>query len=204
MIANMQRSSLRGCTARSIAVSRGPMVCKAFKEGEPKQVEAPDWVPAQAQPVVKFFESDDVKLADVLQPIRNNGLYKQYAQDYVESATVRDSFGWKKIAETINGRCAMIGFVAGAGAEIFRQKTILYQLAAQPQPVALTLVLLTVATLIPIIKGTDGKYLESLQETYTVPEGWFTEAKEKVNGRAAMLGIAAMLLFEVVTARALL
>lgn len=61
-------------------------------------------------------------------------------------------------------------------------------MASGPQSVVLTIALITVATLVPIVKGTQGDYLRSLYDTYALPEDLFTEKLELVHGRLAMLG----------------
>jgi hypothetical protein len=43
------------------------------------------------------------------------------------------STGWKELPETINGRAAMIGFLAAAGAELFGKGSVLAQLSQAPQ-----------------------------------------------------------------------
>ena len=58
------------------------------------------------------------------------------------------------------------GFVAGAPAELFGSGSILNQLSNAPQVVLLLLALITVGTITPIAKGTQGDYLTSLQDTY--------------------------------------
>lgn len=62
------------------------------------------------------------------------------------------ALGWKALPETINGRLAMLGFAAGALAELLGAGSLLQQFAFAPQPVVLTLVLLTVASVVPIVK----------------------------------------------------
>jgi len=61
------------------------------------------------------------------------------------------------------------GFVAGASAEILGAGPFLLHLSKYPQPVLALLVLLTAGSIIPIVKGTEGGYLKSLRETYTIP-----------------------------------
>ncbi len=46
----------------------------------------------------------------------------------------------------------MLGFAAGALAELLGAGSLLQQFAFAPQPVVLTLVLLTVASVVPIVK----------------------------------------------------
>jgi hypothetical protein len=56
----------------------------------------------------------------------------------------------------------------------------------------------------PPLQGTKGEYLESLRDTYTLPEGVFTEAMEKVHGRLAMVGLGGLVLVELLKGSALL
>lgn len=56
----------------------------------------------------------------------------------------------------------------------------------------------------PPPQGTKGEYLESLRDTYTLPEGVFTEAMEKVHGRLAMVGLGGLVLVELLKGSALL
>lgn len=54
------------------------------------------------------------------------------------------------------------------------------------------------------MKGTEGGYLKSLRETYTLPEGVFTEPNERVHARLAMVGLGAMIALELLKGSALL
>jgi len=88
--------------------------------------------------------------------------------------------------EIINGRLAMLGFVAALGAEFASQQTIAQQVSEGPKALIFgTFLLFTIASLVPILKGTKKEAL-----------GPFTPAAEMLNGRAAMLGIAFLLLSE--------
>lgn len=59
-------------------------------------------------------------------------------------------------------------------------------------------------SIIPIVKGTEGGYLKSIRETYTLPEGVFTEANERVHARLAMLGLGGLIAIELLKGSALL
>lgn len=96
------------------------------------------------------------------------------------------------------------GFVAGASAEILGAGPLLLQLSKYPQPVLAVLALITAGSIIPVVKGTEGGYLKSLRETYTLPEGVFTEPLERVHGRIAMLGVGVMVAVELLKGSALL
>ncbi|KAG2423111.1 hypothetical protein HXX76_002335 [Chlamydomonas incerta] len=172
---------------------RTKLVCKA----EAETTKTPEWVPAEAAPVLKFLESTDVKLEEL-------PAYKTYLQPYVESDLFKSSTGWKELPETINGRAAMLGFVAAAGAEIFGSGSVLTQLSAAPQAVLVVLGLIVASSAVPVVKGTQGDYLSALKDTYSVPQGVFTAANEKVHGRLAMLGLTTLILIEMIVGRALL
>jgi hypothetical protein len=55
-----------------------------------------------------------------------------------------------------------------------------------------------------VAQGTEGNYLDSLKDTYTLPEGVFTEANERVHGRLAMVGLGSMILLELLKGSAVL
>lgn len=88
--------------------------------------------------------------------------------------------------EVINGRLAMLGFVAGVGAELATGQPILSQFGSHPVIVAGTFGLFIVASLIPLLSGADRK--QSV--------GPLTPRVELFNGQAAMLGFAAMIILE--------
>jgi hypothetical protein len=54
------------------------------------------------------------------------------------------------------------------------------------------------------MQGTKGEYLDSLKETYTLPEGVFTEVQEKFHGRLAMVGLAGLIFVELLKGAPLL
>lgn len=54
------------------------------------------------------------------------------------------------------------------------------------------------------VQGTKGDYLESLRETYSVPEGVFTPTNERVHSRLAMIGMFGLLCIEVFKGTAVL
>ena len=88
--------------------------------------------------------------------------------------------------ELINGRAAMVAIVAGAYAEAYTGKPILAQLTCEPGLVALFVAVIAGATFAPLLQG---------QEKVDAP-GPFQPTAEMINGRAAMLGFAALLLVE--------
>jgi len=171
------------------------LVCRAEVETKPVPSSAyaglpkPDWLPEPVVPALEFLNATDFKLQET-------SLYKDTLAKYFENKYVKESVGWKPLAETINGRAAMIGFLTGALAEIFGAGPILLQLSKFPQPVLAAVLLITAGSIIPTVKGTEGNYLDSLKDTYTLPEGVFTEANERVHGRLAMVGLGSMILLE--------
>lgn len=104
----------------------------------------------------------------------------------------------------VRTRTLLAGFLAGAGAEVFGAGPLLGQLSSTPQPVLAVLALITAGSLVPVIKGTEGGYLQSLRETYTLPEGVFTEPLERVHGRLAMVGVGGLVLLELLKGSAVL
>lgn len=185
----------RSVAGPKMGAARGPArVATIVRKAAEKM---PEWVPEAAAPAVDFFKSKDFKITDVPQ-------YKQYVAKYTESPYFAKSTGWKPLPEAINGRCAMLGFVAAAGAEIFGQGPFFAQLAGAGLPTLVVLAAITAGSIIPVVKGTEGGYLASLRETYALPEGVFTESNERFHGRLAMLGLASLILLELVAGRALL
>ncbi|BDA45780.1 Carotene biosynthesis-related protein CBR, chloroplastic at C-terminar half [Coccomyxa sp. Obi] len=88
--------------------------------------------------------------------------------------------------EVINGRLAMLAFVAAAGAELATGAPIAAQLKDAPILIGLTFFLFSAASLIPILRG--AKLDKSV--------GPFNPRAEILNGRVAMLGFAALLVSE--------
>ncbi|KAI3946524.1 hypothetical protein MKX01_017740 [Papaver californicum] len=98
--------------------------------------------------------------------------------------------------ERINGRLAMIGFVAAMGVEVARGTDVATQLADGGFPwFVITVVVLSVASLIPLSQGVS---VESKSD------GLMSSSAEMWNGRAAMLGLVALVLTEVAKGGALI
>jgi hypothetical protein len=76
--------------------------------------------------------------------------------------------------ELINGRLAMLAFVAAAAAEANGHETVLRQLACQPTGVALLFVLIAAGSLVTMLEGLERP-----------KGGFFNAAAEQLNGRAA-------------------
>ena len=97
----------------------------------------------------------------------------------------------------------MLGFLAGASAEIFGAGPILKQAALAPQPVLIVFALFIAASVIPVVKGKEGDYSKSLDD-FQLPKEMFTKDMELVHGRLAMAGLFSMLVLEAVFGRAVL
>lgn len=87
--------------------------------------------------------------------------------------------------ELINGRLAMLAIVAAIGAELSTGQSVLTQFNAAPVSITLTAIVFTIASLIPQFQGAK-------REAFA----FFSPAAEMANGRAAMLGFAALLVVE--------
>ena len=102
------------------------------------------------------------------------------------------AFEFDKAPEIINGRLAMIAFVAALGAELASGDSVLRQFGESPVGVIITAVVFTAASVIPMMNGVK-------KESF----GPFTPLAEITNGRAAMLGFASLLIVEALRGQAL-
>ena len=78
--------------------------------------------------------------------------------------------------ELINGRLAMVGFLAALGAELSSGEGVFMQLNDAPGPVLVTFTLIAAATFVPLLQGMKPDAKQA---------GPFTAAAEMLNGRAA-------------------
>lgn len=109
-----------------------------------------------------------------------------------KAPTFVDAMGFSGPApEKINGRLAMVAFVAAAGAELSSHESVAQQFGDAPLPIVLTAVTFAVASLVPILKG-------AIDE----PAGPFNSNAEMLNGRVAMLGLAGLLVTEYLSGQA--
>lgn len=94
--------------------------------------------------------------------------------------------------EAINSRLAQLGFVSALGAELATGAPVTQQLSQDGALVLCTVVAISCASLIPLLLGKE-------------IEGWgpFTPRAEMLNGRAAMIGFAALLVIEAIRGQAL-
>lgn len=99
--------------------------------------------------------------------------------------SINDVMGFSGAPEIINGRLAMLGFVAAVGAELASGESVLRQWAEEPTGINITFLLFIAASLIPAFMRKNNESL-----------GPFTPAAEMLNGRAAMIGFAALLAVE--------
>ncbi|MCL7031309.1 hypothetical protein MKW94_023519 [Papaver nudicaule] len=98
--------------------------------------------------------------------------------------------------ERINGRLAMIGFVAAIGVELARGTDVAAQLADGGFSwFVITSVVLSVASLIPLSQGVS---VESKSKDL------MSSSAEMLNGRVAMLGLVALVLTEAAKGGALI
>ena len=97
--------------------------------------------------------------------------------------------------ELMNGRLAMMAFLSAAGAEIATGKTVVEQVAISPVGIALLVG--------GIVGGTLVTFCANIKPPANTP-GPLTNDVELLNGRAAMVGFAALLAFEAASGHALL
>ncbi|GMH41021.1 hypothetical protein BSKO_08931 [Bryopsis sp. KO-2023] len=87
--------------------------------------------------------------------------------------------------ELINGRMAMIALPIAALLEVTSDKPTFELMANSPIQFAVVVALFSAASLIPILKGVESE-----------PLGFMSPKAEMINGRAAMMGFASLLLIE--------
>ena len=113
-----------------------------------------------------------------------------------KAPTFVDAMGFSGPApEKINGRLAMVAFVAAAGAELSSHESVAQQFGDAPLPIVLTAVTFAVASLVPILKGAIDEHVGPLPNV-------FNANVELLNGRVAMLGLAGLLVTEYLSGQA--
>ena len=90
--------------------------------------------------------------------------------------------------ELINGRCAMLGYVAGYGYELINHEPLRMQFINQLPSFACISLFVTITTLLNGKPTSDDVKIDAL-----------TPEAEMFNGRAAMIGITSTLLYEFAT-----
>jgi len=128
--------------------------------------------------------------------------YKQYISPVVGSELFKTSTGFTEVAELVNCRAAMIGALAGLGAEIFGKGPFLSQFASVSPTVLVLLTLITGASVYSKFKDFDGE--AALKTLDLGLEDTFTKTTELANGRLAMLALAVLITVESVKGSALL
>jgi hypothetical protein len=99
--------------------------------------------------------------------------------------------------EITNGRLAMLAFVSAVAAELASGRSVLKQWSIEPTLISLTFVIFIAASLIPLLNNQRPEQAEKLAI------GPFTAKAERWNGRAAMIGFAALLVTEAIQKHAL-
>ena len=98
--------------------------------------------------------------------------------------------------EVINGRAAMLGVLAAIGGELTTGKTVVGQLmAGGAAPMGAIFVAVALASFAPMITGSSANAAFN-KEKEAKALGPFTAQAEMLNGRAAMMGFAALLALE--------
>lgn len=102
--------------------------------------------------------------------------------------------------ETLNGRAAMVGFTSAVVAELITGRSVWNQLIARDGPPSLLLLGLTIVTVFvssfaPRVRDMPDNGLDRPARAV----GPFTQYAERVNGRAAMIGIIVVLTVEGLT-----
>merc|ERR1711920_1147873 len=100
------------------------------------------------------------------------------------------------LPEINNGRLAMLGFIAGAPAEIATQQPIAQQWAEHPFAVVAHIVIFSLASVMPRVQG------EKTAKPESTEFGVWKASSELLNGRAAMIGMASLLIIESITGKA--
>ena len=98
--------------------------------------------------------------------------------------------------EGINGRAAMLGVLAAIGGELTTGKTVVGQLlAGGAAPMGAIFVAVALASFAPMVTGSSAAAAFN-KEKEAKALGPFTAQAEMLNGRAAMMGFAALLALE--------
>jgi len=147
-----------------------------------------DMMPEDMDGLMKFLGAEDVDFAQKL-------LVEKYGESLYRE------LGFTKQAETINGRLAMIGFLAGFGG-IFAGD-VLTQFATAPKTSLVVALGIIAATLVPSVKP-EGYIPSGVKDgVMKAYEGAglsdiFTPKAELINGRGAMIGFLALTVLSII------
>lgn len=187
-------SSCRGASASPRCAGRRQLCVRAAAnpEGDGLQIQGNTvFYGGQAYTEAEFraaLESD--KLVRPVAPAR---LTSQAAAS-VSTLSFNDVMGFSGTApELVNGRLAMIGFTSAIAAELASGESVLKQWSDEPTGVALAFLVFIAGSLVTAFQAKRDEKL-----------GPFTPQAEMINGRAAMIGFASMLIIEAVKGSPLL
>merc|ERR1712032_336241 len=110
------------------------------------------------------------------------------------------------LPERVNGRLAMLGFVAAVGAELATGETAFTQFIQHPFSVPFHWAIFAVASAMPaVMSGNSLKHIMGSASESGMAEGMknFNADVELLNGRAAMIGCASLLVVEGIKGSAL-
>ena len=150
----------------------------------------PDWLPdsPEVRQVFKLLQGEDMGMTKKI-------LVEKYGE------TLYQWSGWGKEAELLNGRAAMIGFLAGTGA-VFVEGDVLSQLAKHP---LWTLAVIAAIAQAQVIVAEQPAGTSMIPDSVKKPvldayiaaggEKFFSSEAEKANGRAAMIGMLVLIVF---------
>ncbi len=175
MIATISATNTRAFVAKTAA----PMSRRAIKATRVFSAEEDKVAAPAAEASTPAAEAPKVEPTPVAQP------------SVTAAMTSTPSFGEAMafsgaIPEVVNGRLAMVAIVAALAAEFSSEESVVSQFSDAPAPILALVALTTIASFFPVLKGA------AKDKSFAM----FTPAVEMANGRAAMLGLAALLVIE--------
>ena len=213
----------RGAALRVDAVRRGDYIiftADELQRGLPVRFEDLEEVAAAAVPS-EATPAASPTAAPIPEPVAFNAAIDPADGSVAEAAPLGDDFSALSAAmvafkepravEIINGRAAMIGFMAALSSELFDDRSLTRQVihtrtftladgvvktAAGPAAgvflASLVVLVVLVASLAPQLRNAKENGLEEVPEDFFL----FKAESEMVNGRAAMVGLASLFLVE--------
>jgi hypothetical protein len=178
MIATISATNTRAFVAKAAApISRRAIkATRVFSAEEDKAAAPVEAAPVEAAPAA---EAPKVEPTPVAQPSVTAAM--------TATPTLGEAMAFSgAIPEVVNGRLAMVAIVAALAAEFSSEESVVRQFADAPAPILALVALTTVASFFPVLKGA------AKDKSFAM----FTPAVEMANGRAAMLGLAALLVIE--------